>query len=324
MGDVEQLEQRSDINTSIYEDKAKGIYRRLVILRGKLIGAIAIGDWPEFNRIQEAIKDKARILPWQLKRFSNKGIVWPEGKPQGVRDWPRSATVCNCTGVTRGQIGDSIALGATTLEDVKRDTGASTVCGSCKVNIAELLNAPVVREPAPKHNWLASLSILAAIAAVLTFFLPIWPTATDIEQRGLAEFLFLDGFNKQVSGYTLLALSVLAAILSLRKRIKWLQFGAFWGWRVFHLTVGVLALVILFAHTGFRLGENLNMWLMVTFLGLAAAGALAGLATAFEHALFDKPADAAKTRSLSFWFHLIAFWPLPVLLAIHILSVYYY
>ncbi len=324
MGDVEQLEQRRDIKTYIYEDSEKKIYRRLVLLRGKLIGAIAIGDWPEFNRVQEAIKTKSGIFPWQLKRFRGIGNIWPEAKVQSVRDWPRSATVCNCTGVTRGQIGDSISLGAMTLEDIKRETGASTVCGSCKINIGELLDTPVIREPVRKYRWIAYLSAFAGLIAVLTLFLPIWETATDIEKIGIPEFLFLDSFSKQVSGYSLLALSVLAAILSLRKRIKWLQYGAFWGWRIFHLAIGLTSLVILFAHTGFRLGENLNMWLMVTFLGLGAAGALAGLTTAFEHKIFNTPKEAAKTRSLSFWFHLIAFWPLPVLLSVHILTVYYF
>ena len=107
-----------------------GVYRRLVLKRIRLVGAIAVGDWSELSRLQEAIKAKALIFPWQIRRFRSFGLVWPKSEPKNVKDWPRAATVCNCTGVTRGQIGDCIAVGAASLEDVRRDTGASTVCGN--------------------------------------------------------------------------------------------------------------------------------------------------------------------------------------------------
>lgn len=324
MGDVEQLAQRKDITTVKFEAENGAVYRRLVLKRGRLVGAIALGDWMELSRMQEAIKSRDLIFPWQTRRFRSTGLLWPKTEPKSVKDWPRAATVCNCTGVSRGQIGDSIALGAQTLEQVKLDTGASTVCGSCKIHIFELLDAPQPREPAKAARSMALLSALAATIALLTVFLPIVPTAINTEQRNLADLLYLDGFTKQLTGYTLLALSVLAAVLSLRKRIKILHLGDFAGWRIFHLAIGLTALVALAAHTGFRLGSNLNMWLMLTFLGLAVAGALAGLATAFEHRVLQSPKAAARLKSASFWLHLISFWPLPMLLAIHILTVYFY
>lgn len=324
MGDVEQLEQRRDVNAVAYENEDGSIYRRLVFKRGRLIGAIALGVWVELSRLQEAVKARSPIFPWLLRRFHSKGRVWPKSEPESVKDWPRAATVCNCTGVSCGQIGDCISLGAITLDDVKRETGASTVCGSCKIHIGELLAAPAPREPAKAWVAISALSVLAALAALVIALWPIVPTASEIEARGLADTLFLDSYVKQVSGYTLLALSALAAILSLRKRISWLRLGDFAGWRVFHIVVGIVALVALFAHTGFRLGSNLNMWLMLAFLGLGFAGALAGLATAFEHRIFQSPKPAARLKMASFWMHLVAFWPFPLLLAAHILTVYFY
>ncbi|MEL7049506.1 MAG: FAD-dependent oxidoreductase, partial [Pseudomonadota bacterium] len=324
MGDVEQVEQRRDLSSVVFEANDGQVYRRLITKRGRLVGAIAIGDWSELNRLQETIKSNQIIYPWQLLRFRKTGHVWPKSEPKSVKDWPRGATVCNCTGVTRGQIGDCISLGALSLDDVKRDTGASTVCGSCKIHIGELLDAPPPREPIAWWPTITVLSVVAAIAAAVTVLLPIIPTALEIEKRNLADLLFLDSFAKQVSGFTLLALSVLAAILSLRKRIPFLKLGSFDSWRVFHIAVGVVALLTLAAHTGFRLGSNLNMWLMLSFLGVALAGAAAGAATAMEHRLFSTARSAARLKSASFWMHVIAFWPLPLLLAMHILTVYFY
>ncbi len=290
MGDVEQLDQRRDVRSLFYEDPSKGLYRRLVVKRGHLVGAIAIGDWSEIGQLQEAVKAKALLLPWQEQRFSRSGAIWPERAPTSARDWPRAQTVCNCTGVTRGQIGDAVALGAQSLDDVKRDTGASTVCGSCRTHIAEILDAPPVREPVRWWRLLAGASVVAGLAALATLLLPIWPTASRIADVGLAETLFLDTITKQWTGYTLLALSALAAVLSLRKRVPLLRkLGDYGGWRVVHLVIGSLALIALFAHTGFRLGSNLNFWLMASFLSLGLAGGLAGLATALEHRIGDTP-----------------------------------
>lgn len=325
MGDVEQLDQRRDVRTVTFEDVAAGVYRRLVIKRGHLAGAIAIGDWSEIGALQEAVKARTLLLPWQAQRFARSGNVWPERAPASARDWPRAQTVCNCTGVTRGQIGDAVALGAVNLDDIKRDTGASTVCGSCKTHIAEILEAPPVREPVRWWRALAGASAAAGVAALATMLLPVWETASRIADVGLAETLFLDNLTKQWTGYTLLALSALAALLSLRKRVPLLRkLGDYGGWRLAHLVIGAIALTVLFAHTGFRLGSNLNFWLMACFLGLGVAGGLAGLATALEHRIGDTPQAAARLRTASFWLHLAAFWLLPLLLAVHILSVYYY
>jgi len=325
MGDTEQLDQRPQLERLAYESGGGKFYRRLVLKRGRLVGALAIGDWPEISRLQEAIRGEALLLPWQRLRFARTGNIWPEREPASVRDWPRAATVCNCTGITRGQIGDAIALGASTLDDVKRDTGASTVCGSCRIHITELLGAPPKREPVAAGCTLTVASIAAAFLMLAILALPVLPVASTITARGLNDQLFLDGVAKQTSGYVLLALSALAAILSLRKRMPGFhRLGGFTGWRVFHLIVGAAALTALIAHTGFRLGANLNLWLMATFLALALAGAAAGLATALEHRLFASARSAARLRSVAFWLHLAALWPLPLLLTLHVLSVYYY
>jgi nitrite reductase (NADH) large subunit len=322
MGDVDQLEQRTDVVSQSFEDKDGKAYRRLVLRRGRVVGAIALGDWPEINRLQEAIRGRVRLWPWQRARFALSGNIWAERTPASVREWPRAATVCNCTGVTRGQIGDAIALGCSSVTDVKRDTGASTVCGTCGPLISELLGAAPARTPAEAFRPIAAASAAAGLLALVTLLLPVWPVARQIRARSIVDLLWLDGVWKQASGYTLLALSIIATLLSLRKRA--VRLGDFATWRVVHTAVGVATLLVLFLHTGFRLGSNLNKWLMLSFLGVALAGGAAGLATALEHRLFASAGEAARTRTLSFWLHLLALWPLPLLLAAHILSVYFY
>lgn len=328
MGDVEQIEQRSDITSIVFRDDANGIYRALVFSGARLVGALGIGDWPEATNLQEAIRSKALVLPWHRLRFRSMGRLWPEQEQASVHDWPRQATVCNCTGATRGQISDAIVLGAATVEDVQRDTGASTVCGSCQIHVAALIGGPPVRKPLRWWRPVAVASLAAAFGAAVTLAFPVWPLAQSIANVGLPEKLWLDGTWKQTSGYSLLALSVMAALLSFRKR--WLpaaivrRIGEFGSWRLVHILIGITALAVLFAHTGFRLGHNLNFGLMSCFLTASVSGATIGLTTALEHRISTSPATAARLRSLALWLHVLALWPLPLLLCFHILSVYYY
>ena len=51
-----------------------------------------------------------------------------------------------------------------------------------------------------------------------------------------------------------------------------------WFWRATHALVGSLAVAGLIAHTGLRLGSNLNLWLTILFLLLCVLGALCSLA----------------------------------------------
>ncbi|MGA7489146.1 MAG: FAD-dependent oxidoreductase, partial [Xanthobacteraceae bacterium] len=65
MGDVEQLDQRNDIRTLVWHDAAAARYRRLVLRRGRLVGALGVGVWPEVNRIQQAVRDRPMVWSWQ-------------------------------------------------------------------------------------------------------------------------------------------------------------------------------------------------------------------------------------------------------------------
>ncbi|RKJ00292.1 (2Fe-2S)-binding protein [bacterium D16-54] len=51
----------------------------------------------------------------------------------------RDEIVCNCMGVTAGEIQDAIEGGASTVEQVQEVTGAGTVCGGCLEEIQKMV-----------------------------------------------------------------------------------------------------------------------------------------------------------------------------------------
>jgi len=308
----------------VYRDDAQGIFRKILVHRHRLVGAIGIGDWAETVRLQTMIESARRIWPWQLMRFRRSGRIWPEEEGQGVADWPAQAAVCQCTGVTRGEVGKAIMLGACSVPDVSKATGASTVCGSCKPLVEELLGSHAAPEPVAMHRTLLGAASVSLLGALLVIFAPALPYADSVQHTWHWDMLWREGLFKQISGFTVLGLFVLGLLLSPRKRIKKLRsLGSFDGWRLVHIVLGLLVILGLAAHTGFRLGDGLNLLLMAAFSATLVLGALSTGVMALEHRIDGAPARRRLRRQSVLW-HILLFWPVPVLLGWHIFKSYWY
>ncbi len=320
MGSVE--DDNPSLDALTYRNAEQGIYRKLMLHRQRLVGAIAMGEWDELGRLQEALTHRRRLWPWQRRGFLKEGLLWPDAQGQSVTQWPAGATVCNCTGVTRGCLSDAIGQGACTVEAQARETGASSVCGSCRPLLVELTGAEQPAEPVRAFRTLAALALLGLVATLLFALLPALPYNASVADTLQWDALWREGLLKQISGYTLLGMSVLVLLLSLRKRLTrftWLDFSI---WRVVHALLGGGAIAALILHTGLRLGENLNFYLMAAFLGLLGVGGLAAGVIAMEHRM--NTTLARRLRSLSLWGHILLFWPVPVLLGFHVLKTYFF
>ncbi|WP_455209277.1 FAD-dependent oxidoreductase, partial [Kaarinaea lacus] len=305
-----------------YQDISKGIYRSLTLRHFEVVGAIALGPWSNISRLQEMVTHQRKLYPWQIHRFKTRGEIWPEEISTNVASWPAKAVVCNCTGITRGEISQAIARGNESLEAIMQCTGASSVCGSCKPLVSQLVgDVAGSSAPAQGVTLTAILTVAGFIATLLLLGLPAIKQAASVQEFSIS-FLWQDPFWKQVTGYSVLALSVIGLVMSLRKRWRVFKLGDFNYWRVLHIALGVTVLAVLLLHTGLQLGTNLNFALMLTFLGIALTGSMAGAVVAVEPRL--NPMLAKRARSFINFVHLIMFWPLPVLLGFHIASFYYF
>lgn len=323
MGPMGADAPRSYGRSYTFRDDAQGIYRKVLVHRNHIAGAIGIGEWNETVRLQTAIGSNQLVWPWQLLRFLRTGRLWPEEDTQGIAAWPASAVVCQCTGVTRGAISESVALGACCAEDVTRATGAGSVCGSCKPLVEDLLGSSTRREPVALFRTLLTFTLIALIATVITLAMPAIPYADSVQSAWQPDILWRDGLIKQISGFSILGLFAVGLGVSLRKRIKGLhKAGRFDYWRIAHLLLGILAITALVAHTGLRTGHGLNFALMTSFTAMLLLGSLAGLVITFEHRIGG--ALATRLRRQSALVHILLFWPVPVLLGWHIFKTYWF
>ena len=161
--------------------------------------------------------------------------------------------------------------------------------------------------------FLVSYSIAGPAAKMASSVESVW---YQVDQ------LWRDNLLKQISGYSLMAVFLIGLLISLRKRLSWFKWGQFASWRFFHSAFGLISLGVLWAHTGFHFGANLNWWLMFVFVALNLLGAVAGIVAAMEAR--NNSERARRLRPILTKAHLLLFWPLPVLLTFHILSVYLY
>jgi len=305
-----------------YAQPETGVYRRIIRRKGRIAAAIAVGDWPEINRLQEAVTHQRRIMPWQARRFVKTGRLWGDDDAANIAAWPETATICNCTGVTRGTLSEAIAAGARTVDALQAVTNASTVCGSCRPLVAALAGQQVKPAAPAFARSIIALSVLALLVAGAILFLPSPGYRQSVQPAFQIDLLWTDGLYKQISGFTLLGLGLLAILLSLRKRARWMRFGDYGAWRFVHVALGAATITALVVHTGLHLGEHLNRYLMLFFLAVILLGSTSGAVIAIEHRLSRN--GGARARKLSLWLHILACWPLPTLLGFHVLSVYYF
>jgi nitrite reductase (NADH) large subunit len=99
--------------------------------------------------------------------------------------------------------------------------------------------------------------------------------------------------------------------------------GAYSKWRALHGLLGASALAVLLAHTGFRMGHNLNFVLMCAFLLSALTGGAYGLTVAASQMAGSGP-STLRLKSVVQLVHDYAIWPLCLLVGFHVLKVYYF
>ncbi|WP_437671598.1 nitrite reductase large subunit NirB [Sorangium sp. So ce131] len=120
-----------------YVEEARGIYRKLVIRGGTLAGAILLGDAAAGGRLLQVF-ERGLAVPEIRAELLFPGAGGGAGEPS-MADLPDEAQVCNCNGVSKGQIAAAARGGCRTLRQACLATRAGTGCGACKPQVQAVL-----------------------------------------------------------------------------------------------------------------------------------------------------------------------------------------
>jgi len=315
-------EYRAERKHYIFRDSAAGVYRKIIMKNGCLVGVIATGSWNEQSRIQQIIIKQQRIWLWQIYRFLRTGQLWFDEGVKQIANWPATTVICNCTGITRGQVSSALQRGCSSITALKTSTGVSSVCGNCQPLLQAMLNVTTTAQAVPLSRIMLSMSLLALMIFSFFYFYGSLNYSSSAATGPGWDVIWRDGTLKQISGFSMLGIMLAGLLVSLRKRWKKLCWGDYASWRALHVVLGVLTVVALLLHTGFRFGDNLNYYLMAFFVALMIVGSFASAVVSLAHKF--NPVWARKIQRLTVWLHILLFWPVPALLGFHIFKSYYF
>ncbi len=138
-----------------YADECKQVYKKIVVSPDgkRLLGAVLVGNADEYGTLlQMALNGIA--LP-----ADPEFLVLPAGdgkaKPGlGVDALPDSAQICSCNNVSKGDICQAVAAGATSIGEIKARTKAGATCGGCVPLVTQVMKAEMARLGLTVNNHL--------------------------------------------------------------------------------------------------------------------------------------------------------------------------
>ncbi len=150
MGVIESRDERDEVVR--FSEPRRRVYKTVIVREGKLIGAILLGDLSKVAFLTQAF-DRGTVLPEE--RVS---LLFDVGSPPeevSVAELPDDAQVCNCNGVSKGDIRACVAAGKRTLREVAGQTRAGSGCGSCKSQVLDIIEwaSGGVLEEDPAADW---------------------------------------------------------------------------------------------------------------------------------------------------------------------------
>ena len=126
----------------VLHDAVGGIYKKLIIKDDKIIGSVLYGDTADGSWYFQLLRDNKPIheirdhLMFGRDSLGNTGHLGQD-KAAAMTD---EMEVCGCNGVCKGTIVKAIKeKGLFTIDDVKKQTKASSSCGSCTGLVEQIL-----------------------------------------------------------------------------------------------------------------------------------------------------------------------------------------
>jgi nitrite reductase (NADH) large subunit len=127
----------------VLRDDSRGLYKKIVLRDGKLVGAVLYGDVADGQWYLQLMRDKEDVSALRERlvfgrAFAEAGSVKAAGPDFAAM--PDDTQICGCNGVSKGTIVSAIRdKKLTSLSEVRAHTKASASCGQCTCQVESLL-----------------------------------------------------------------------------------------------------------------------------------------------------------------------------------------
>jgi nitrite reductase (NADH) large subunit len=132
----------SDDEITLRDDRS-GLYKKIVLRDGKLVGAVLYGDVADGPWYLQLMRDREDVGAVRERLVFGRAFAeTASGKAAGpdFAAMPDDTQICGCNGVCKGAIVSAIrSKGLTSLPEVRAHTKASASCGQCTGQVEGLL-----------------------------------------------------------------------------------------------------------------------------------------------------------------------------------------
>lgn len=125
----------------VLRDATRGIYKRLVLREGRVVGTVLFGDTSDGSWYFDLIRKNEDVADLRDRLIYGQAFAsGAGGDPLAAVDaLSDDAEICGCNGVSKGHVVACIGSGAHTLDAVRAGCKASASCGSCTGVVESLL-----------------------------------------------------------------------------------------------------------------------------------------------------------------------------------------
>ena len=162
-----------DDEVVVYREPSRGVYKKLIVRDNKLAGAILLGETDTAGVLMQMFMGNSAVSARRADLLFGSSTGAPV---LSVFDLPDHAQICNCNGVSKGQIKEVIQIGKChSVSKIGGCTKAGLGCGSCKTLIAQLIEAYAgeVVDDASEHYYVPGVPLEKS------------QLAAEIKKRGL-------------------------------------------------------------------------------------------------------------------------------------------
>ncbi|KWW99193.1 Nitrite reductase (NAD(P)H) large subunit [Carbonactinospora thermoautotrophica] len=146
MGDT-QVEEDEEHEVLQFVDPTRGTYKKVVIRDDRLVGAILLGENATVGTVTQLF-DRSAPVP-----VDRRALLFADLRGQAARtvespvQIPDRTTICQCNSVTKSAITKSWLAGARSVEDVIKETRATTGCGGCRDTVEGIVEWLAASDP---------------------------------------------------------------------------------------------------------------------------------------------------------------------------------
>jgi len=133
MGDKEPVDEDDEVVS--YSEPSRGIYKKLILRKDRIVGAMVIGDGAIVPSLLQAFAESTPVTENRADLLFPT-IRVPAAGAEAILD---AARICDCNNVSKADIVEAVLKGARSVQAVCDATRASTGCGSCRPEVEAIV-----------------------------------------------------------------------------------------------------------------------------------------------------------------------------------------